>query len=91
MVVLPCQSTTTLKHVGVLFPEVLTVPAQCHRRPCAAFSTQITPSAFSLIAPGGGLLGVAVRCPACSAVSVNLVTAEHLDVPLDFESVGAAG
>ncbi len=41
----------------------------------------VTPSAFSLIAPGGGLLGVAVRCPACSAVSVNLVTAEHLDVP----------
>jgi hypothetical protein len=41
----------------------------------------VTPSAFSLIAPGDGLLGVAVRCPACSAVSVNLVTAEHLDVP----------
>jgi len=41
----------------------------------------VTPSAFSLIAPGGGLLGVAVRCPVCSAVSVNLVTAEHLDVP----------
>jgi len=41
----------------------------------------VTPSAFSLIAPGGGLLGVAVRCPTCSAVSVNLVTPEHLDVP----------
>jgi hypothetical protein len=41
----------------------------------------VTPSAFSLIAPGGGLFGVAVRCPMCSAVSVNLVTPEHLDVP----------
>jgi hypothetical protein len=41
----------------------------------------VTPSAFSLIAPGGGLLGVAVRCPMCSATSVNLVSAEHLDVP----------
>ena len=41
----------------------------------------VTPSAFTLIAPGDGLLGVAVRCPVCSAVSVNLVTPEHLDVP----------
>lgn len=41
----------------------------------------VTPSAFGLIAPGGRFLGVAVRCPACGAVSVNLVTHAHLDVP----------
>jgi hypothetical protein len=41
----------------------------------------VTPSAFALIAPGGESLGVAVRCPACSAISVNLVTPEHLDIP----------
>ena len=41
----------------------------------------VTPSSFALIAPGDGLLGVAVRCPACAAVSVNFVTHEHLDVP----------
>jgi hypothetical protein len=41
----------------------------------------VTPSSFALIAPGDGLLGVAIRCPACAAVSVNLVTREHLDVP----------
>jgi hypothetical protein len=41
----------------------------------------ITPSAFAVIAPGGRSLGVAVRCPWCSSVSVNLVTHEHLDVP----------
>ena len=41
----------------------------------------VTPSSFALIAPGDGLPGVAVRCPACAAVSVNLVTHEHLDVP----------
>jgi hypothetical protein len=41
----------------------------------------VTPSAFTLIAPGGESLGVAVRCPACSAISVNLVTPEHLDIP----------
>jgi len=41
----------------------------------------VTPSAFALIAPGGGALGVAVQCPACSSVSVNLVTREHVDIP----------
>jgi hypothetical protein len=41
----------------------------------------VTPSAFTVIAPGDGVLAVAVRCPVCSALSVNLVTPEHLDVP----------
>jgi hypothetical protein len=43
----------------------------------------VFPSAFVLLAPAqtGGALGVAVRCPACSSVSINLVSAEHLDVP----------
>jgi hypothetical protein len=41
----------------------------------------VTPSAFALIAPGEGSLGIAVQCPVCSAVSVNLVSREHVDVP----------
>jgi hypothetical protein len=43
----------------------------------------IFPSSFWLLAPGtaGGSLGVAVRCPACSRVSVNLVSEEHVDLP----------
>jgi hypothetical protein len=41
----------------------------------------VTPSAFALIAPGSGCLGVAVRCPACTTLSVNLVSPAHLDVP----------
>lgn len=41
----------------------------------------VTPSAFALIAPGGRAYGVAVQCPACSSVSVNLVTREHVDIP----------
>lgn len=41
----------------------------------------VTPSAFLLIAPGSGLFGVAVECPVCSSVSVNVVTQEHVDVP----------
>src|SRR5262249_33263945 len=41
------------------------------------------PSAFQLLAPAArrGRVGLAVRCPACGKVSVNLVTREHVDVP----------
>ena len=41
----------------------------------------VTPSAFTLIAPGGGAFGVVVLCPVCGSVSVNLVTREHVDIP----------
>jgi hypothetical protein len=41
----------------------------------------VFPSSFALLAPGGSAVGVAVRCPACSRVSVNLVSPEHLDLP----------
>ena len=43
----------------------------------------IFPSAFFLLAPASGrsAVGIAVRCPVCSSVSVNLVSAQHLDVP----------
>jgi hypothetical protein len=42
----------------------------------------VFPSAFRLLAPGGGdRLGLAVRCPVCSRVSVNLVSHQHLDTP----------
>jgi len=41
----------------------------------------VFPSAFFLLAPGGGRLGLAVRCPVCRRTSVNLVTHQHVDVP----------
>jgi hypothetical protein len=43
----------------------------------------VFPSSFVLLAPADGAdaVGVAIRCPICSSVSINLVTAEHLDVP----------
>ena len=41
----------------------------------------VTPSSFRLIAPGGAAYGLAVRCPACGATSVNLVSREHVDLP----------
>ncbi len=42
----------------------------------------VSPSWFSLLAPGGGdALGLAVRCPHCRRLSVNLVSHEHVDLP----------
>ena len=43
----------------------------------------VFPSSFVLLAPAEGTeaVGVAIRCPVCSSVSINVVTAEHLDVP----------
>jgi hypothetical protein len=43
----------------------------------------VFPSAFVVLAPAGhgGEVGVAIRCPVCASISVNLVSAEHLDVP----------
>jgi hypothetical protein len=41
----------------------------------------ISPSAIALIAPEGERFGVAVRCPSCATVSVNLVSREHVDIP----------
>lgn len=41
----------------------------------------MTPSALAVIVPGDRSLGVAVRCPSCAAVSVNLVSHAHVDIP----------
>jgi len=41
----------------------------------------VSPSSFFLLAPGGRALGLAVRCPVCDGVSVNLVTRAHVDLP----------
>jgi hypothetical protein len=43
----------------------------------------IFPSSFFLIAPAEGRaeVGIAVRCPVCASVSINLVSSQHLDLP----------
>jgi hypothetical protein len=43
----------------------------------------VFPSAFRLLAASGpgGRVGVAVRCPVCGRLSVNLVTRQHIDTP----------
>ncbi len=44
-------------------------------------SRPVFPSAFRLLAPAEGSVGIAVRCPACARTSVNVVTARHVDEP----------
>ena len=41
----------------------------------------VFPSSFRLLAAGERSMGLAVRCPGCSCVSVNLVSRPHVDVP----------
>jgi len=51
----------------------------------------VFPSMFWLLAPGtaDGSIGVAVRCPACLKVSINIVSPDHVDVP--FHNDAAVG
>ncbi len=41
----------------------------------------VFPSSFLLLALNEDRVGIAVRCPACGSVSINLVSAGHVDVP----------
>jgi hypothetical protein len=41
----------------------------------------VYPSSFVVLAPGGRAVALAVRCPVCASLSVNLVSAEHVNVP----------
>jgi hypothetical protein len=46
----------------------------------------VFPSSFVAVAPGEGRVGLAVRCPACGALSVNLVTEAHVDLPFSNDA-----
>jgi hypothetical protein len=41
----------------------------------------VFPSSFTLLTATGGTVGLAVRCPNCRRLSVNLVSHPHVDVP----------
>ena len=41
----------------------------------------VFPSSFALLAATGGPVGLAVRCPSCRRLSLNLVSRPHIDVP----------
>lgn len=41
----------------------------------------VFPSSFVAVAPGEHAVGLAVRCPVCDALSVNIVSRAHVDLP----------
>jgi hypothetical protein len=41
----------------------------------------VFPSSFFLLAAGDRSIGIAVRCPTCAGISVNLVSHSHVDLP----------
>ena len=41
----------------------------------------VSPSSFRLVMPASRAVGVAVRCPVCTRLSVNLVSPAHVDLP----------
>lgn len=51
----------------------------------------VWPSSLAMVAPAGegrdDVLGVAMSCPACGELSVNLVSGAHLDVPFYHDRV----
>src|SRR5712692_7758279 len=48
----------------------------------------VFPSFFRLLAPSApdGTIGLAVLCPSCFRISINLVTHEHVDLPFHNDS-----
>ncbi len=81
--------TARLEHVALELADVAARRIQAGDWPWSFFCyaegrpRPIFPSAFRLLAPGerSGSVGVAVRCPACASVSINLVSPQHVDLP----------
>ena len=79
--------TSRSEHAGTELVDVAASRIRAGQWPWSFFCYRegrprpVYPSSFLLLAPGGRSVGVAVCCPECGAVSVNLVTPEHVDVP----------
>jgi hypothetical protein len=81
--------TSRIEAIGVEFGELAATRIKAGEWPWSFFCwpeerpRPVTPSAFKLLAPAasGDRVGVAVRCPVCGKVSVNLVSRAHVDVP----------
>jgi hypothetical protein len=79
--------TARLDEVGDEFADLAARRIQAGEWPWSFYcypeerSRPVFPSSFALLAPGGDALGLAVLCPTCARVSVNLVSPEHVDLP----------
>jgi hypothetical protein len=81
--------TSRVEHLGTELGDLAAARIKAGEWPWSFFCwpedrpRPVFPSAFTLIAPasGGDRVGVAVRCPVCDRVSVNLVSRAHVDLP----------
>ena len=79
--------TSRREHAGAELADIAARHIQAGEWPWSFFCypeerpRPVFPSAFLLLAPGDGSLGLAIRCPACARTSVNVVSCEHVDVP----------
>ncbi len=89
--------TARLEAVGAELGDLAALRIQSGQWPWSFFCypeerpRPVFPSSFFLIAPGGRgeQLGLAVRCPDCERVSLNLVSREHVDLPFhNDEAIG---
>jgi hypothetical protein len=92
--------TSRVEALGVEFGELAASRIKAGEWPWSFFCwpeerpRPVFPSAFKLLAPAvsGDRVGLAVRCPACGKVSVNLVSRAHVDVPfVNDREVGVVG
>jgi hypothetical protein len=81
--------TSRVEHLGTELGDLAAARIKAGEWPWSFFCwpedrpRPVFPSAFTLIAPAasGDRVGVAVRCPVCDRVSVNLVSRAHVDLP----------
>jgi hypothetical protein len=79
--------TSRLEPVAVELGELAAVRIKAGEWPWSFFCfpeerpRPVYPSSFLVLTPGDGVLGLAVRCPACRRTSVNLVSHDHVDLP----------
>ena len=79
--------TARLEPVGTELGELAAVRIKSGEWPWSFFcypeeqSRPVFPSSFTLLAATEGTVGLAVRCPSCRRLSLNLVSHTHVDVP----------
>ena len=79
--------TARLDRVGTELGELAAVHIKRGEWPWSFFCypegqpRPVFPSSFTLLAAADGTVGLAVRCPSCHRLSLNLVSQLHVDVP----------
>jgi hypothetical protein len=79
--------TTRIDTVGAELGELAAVHIKRGEWPWSFFcypeeqARPVFPSSFALLAATDGPVGLAVRCPNCGRLSLNLVSHPHVDVP----------